>query len=69
MRNRFHTRELRPEAGALSRAAEPSRRDTSAAHLPDDLHTQLWMVVSRPGPGRQPWFILTNEPVLTAQTA
>ncbi len=38
-------------------------------HLPDDLHTQLWMVVSRPGPGRQPWFILTNEPVLTAQTA
>lgn len=38
-------------------------------HLPDDLHTQLWMVVSRPGPGRQPWFILTSEPVLSIHTA
>lgn len=29
--------------------------------LPDAPDTCLWMVVSRPGPGRQPWFLLTNE--------
>lgn len=37
--------------------------------LPDAPSTQLWMVVSRPGPGRQPWFILTNEPVTSCQAA
>ncbi|HYP39049.1 MAG TPA: transposase [Chloroflexia bacterium] len=25
----------------------------------------LWLVVSRPGKGREPWYLLTNEPVLT----
>jgi len=29
----------------------------------------LWLVVSRPGKGRQPWYLLTNEPVLTAADA
>ena len=29
--------------------------------LPDAPYIHLWMIVSRPGPGRQPWFLLTNE--------
>ena len=29
----------------------------------------LWLVVSRPGPGRQPWYLLTNEPVATLEEA
>jgi hypothetical protein len=29
----------------------------------------LWLVVSRPGKGREPWYLLTNEPVLTAKDA
>ncbi len=27
------------------------------------------MVVSRPGAGRQPWFLLTNQPILSVQDA
>ena len=30
---------------------------------------RLWLVVSRPGQGRSPWYLLTNEPVETAQQA
>jgi len=37
--------------------------------LPDIPYHQLWMVVSRPGPGRQPWFLLTTEPVRTVDDA
>ena len=29
----------------------------------------LWLVASRPGQGREPWSLLTNEPVATAQAA
>lgn len=29
----------------------------------------LWLVVSRPGKGREPWYLLTNEPILTAADA
>lgn len=29
----------------------------------------LWLVVSRPGKGRAPWYLLTNEPVLTREDA
>jgi hypothetical protein len=29
----------------------------------------LWMVVSRPGKGREPWYLLTSEPALTAKDA
>lgn len=29
----------------------------------------LWLVVSRPGKGRKPWYLLTNEPVLTTHDA
>lgn len=29
----------------------------------------LWLVVSRPGQGRSPWYLLTNEPIDTAQDA
>jgi hypothetical protein len=29
----------------------------------------LWLVASRPGNGREPWYLLTNEPVENAQTA
>jgi hypothetical protein len=30
---------------------------------------RLWLVVSRPGQGRSPWYLLTNEPVETAAAA
>jgi hypothetical protein len=29
----------------------------------------LWLVVSRPGKGRKPWYLLTNDPVITADDA
>lgn len=29
----------------------------------------LWLVVSRPGKGHAPWYLLTNEPVLTKEEA
>jgi hypothetical protein len=29
----------------------------------------LWLVVSRPGGGRPPWYLLTNQPVATAEAA
>jgi hypothetical protein len=32
-------------------------------HLTD----QLWLVVSRPGKGRKPWYLLTNEPLDTTE--
>jgi hypothetical protein len=31
--------------------------------------TQLWLVVARPGPGREPWYLLTNEPILSVDDA
>jgi len=37
--------------------------------LPTFPHHRLWLVVSRPGPGRKPWFLLTNEPILTVEDA
>jgi hypothetical protein len=37
-------------------------------HLPD-YDYPLWLVVSRPGPGRTPWYLLTTEPVQTADEA
>ena len=30
---------------------------------------ELWLVVSRPGRGRTPWYLLTNEPVVTPDEA
>jgi hypothetical protein len=36
------------------------------AHLP---HVPLWLVVSRPGPGRTPWYLLTSEPIAVADDA
>lgn len=38
-------------------------------HLPDAPYLHLWMIVSRPGPGRQPWFLLTNLPIPSAAEA
>ena len=29
----------------------------------------LWLVVSRPGKGRKPWYLLTNEPIATTDDA
>lgn len=29
----------------------------------------LWLVASRPGQDREPWYVLTNEPVTTAEAA
>jgi hypothetical protein len=29
----------------------------------------LWLVVSRPGPGREPWYLLTNEPIRSVDDA
>jgi hypothetical protein len=37
--------------------------------LPNFPEHPLWLVVSRPGPGRQPWFLLTNESILSAEDA
>jgi len=37
-------------------------------HLPDD-DRQLFLVVSRPGYGRKPWYLITTEPVHTAEQA
>lgn len=36
--------------------------------LPDDPRP-LWLVVSRPGPGSKPWYLVTNEPVQTPEDA
>lgn len=36
---------------------------------PDHLATPLWLVVSRPGKGRPPLYLLTNEPLLSADDA
>jgi hypothetical protein len=41
-------------------------RDTGVLYLPvrvPDLPGQLWLVVARPGQGRTPWYLLTNEPI------
>jgi hypothetical protein len=37
-------------------------------HLPDD-ERPLFLVVSRPGSGRKPWYLLTSEPVHTPEQA
>lgn len=37
-------------------------------HLPDDLRP-LWLVVSRPGPGRKPWYLITTEAIQTPDDA
>jgi len=31
--------------------------------------TPLWLVISRPGKGREPWYLLTNEPLETVDDA
>ena len=37
-------------------------------HLPDD-ERQLFLVVSRPGYGRKPWYLIITEPVHNAEQA
>lgn len=37
-------------------------------HLPDDKRP-LFLVASRPGYGRKPWYLITTEPVFTAEQA
>jgi Transposase DDE domain len=37
-------------------------------HLPDD-ERQLFLIVSRPGYGRKPWYLLTTEPIEHAEQA
>jgi len=37
-------------------------------HLPED-ERQLFLVVSRPGSGRKPWYLITSEPVSNADQA
>src|SRR5512141_1311311 len=48
------------------------RRETGIiafpVHLPDD-ERPLFLVVSRPGYGRKPWYLLTSEPVHTSEQA
>jgi hypothetical protein len=34
-----------------------------------DYHGRLWLVVVRQGRGREPWYLLTNEPVETSEQA
>ena len=47
-------------------------RNTGIVYLPV-LHPQvdqyLWLVVSRPGQGREPWYLLTDEPIATVAAA
>ena len=41
-------------------------RQTGILYLPVQhpaCPSSLWLVVSRPGPGRSPWYLLTNEPI------
>lgn len=47
-------------------------RKTGIVYLPVRHHQveqPLWLVVSRPGPGRKPWYLLTNEPIATVDDA
>lgn len=47
-------------------------RKTGVVFLPVQLPhttTPLWLVVSRPGHGRLPWYLVTNEPITTAEDA
>jgi hypothetical protein len=37
--------------------------------VPDFPHFPLTLVVSRPGKGRKPWYLITNEPITTVQDA
>ena len=37
-------------------------------HLPED-DRQLYLVASRPGVGRKPWYLITTEPITTADQA
>lgn len=37
--------------------------------LPDEPNAPLWLVVSRPGNGKTPWYLLTNLPVHSPQEA
>jgi len=39
-----------------------------AVHLPED-NRPLFLVVSRPGYGRKPWYLLTTEPISTPEQA
>ncbi len=34
-----------------------------------EVEEQLWLVISRPGKGREPWYLLTNEPISTVEDA
>lgn len=34
-----------------------------------DFDTSLWLSVSRPGKGRKPWYLLTNEPIASTEQA
>jgi hypothetical protein len=36
---------------------------------PEYLDEPLWLVISRPGKGREPWYLLTNDPVDTPEAA
>jgi len=41
-----------------------------AVPVTDPVHGQpLWLVVSRPGKGREPWYLLTSEPIHCAEDA
>jgi hypothetical protein len=41
-----------------------------AVPVSDREHSQpLWLVVARPGAGREPWYLLTNEPIRSADDA
>jgi hypothetical protein len=36
---------------------------------PDFPAVPLWLIVSRPGSGKKPWFLLTNEPICSSENA
>ena len=53
-----------------ARRQQPRRTGIIFAQVRHPKHDALlWLVVSRPGSGREPWYLLTNEPILATDDA
>src|SRR5205085_2054301 len=52
------------------RRQRPQRTGIVFAQVRHPKHDHpLWLVVSRPGSGREPWYLLTNEPIASTNDA
>ena len=53
-----------------ARRQQPRRTGLVFAQVRHPKHdAPLWLVVSRPGSGREPWYLLTNEPITSTDDA